>query len=154
GVDLRTLPFPDSVQGVVASRIDRLEPSLQLTLKVASVIGRVFAYRTLHDVYPLRDERTRLPDNLTTLERMNLTPQEVNGASSAYVFRHALLQETVYQSLLFAQRRQLHRFVADWYEQTHGAELGPFAAVLAYHWGRAGCDRKAVEYLEMAGDQS
>src|SRR5262249_21171709 len=69
GGDLRTVPFPDSVQGVVASRVDRLEPSLQLTLKVASVIGRVFAFRTLHDVYPLTAERDRLPDNLTTLGR-------------------------------------------------------------------------------------
>jgi tetratricopeptide (TPR) repeat protein len=85
---------------------------------------------------------------------MNLTPQEVKGASLAYVFRHALLQETVYHSLLFAQRRQLHRFVAEWYEQTQGPDLEPFAAVLAYHWGRAACDRKAIEYLEIAGDQS
>ena len=54
--DLRALDVPDSVHGVVAARIDGLAPSEQLTLKVASVIGRLFRVGILTDVHPLEDE--------------------------------------------------------------------------------------------------
>src|SRR5207248_7019245 len=65
--DLGDVAFPDTVQGVVTSRIDRLGPAEQLTLKVASVIGRVFPLRILRDLYPIEEDRASLPTHLHRL---------------------------------------------------------------------------------------
>ena len=63
---LGAVDFPDSVQGVVAGRIGRLTPLEQLSLKIASVIGRSFAHRTLLDVYPVPDDRPRTPGSIAS----------------------------------------------------------------------------------------
>ena len=73
---LRSLHFPHTVQGVITSRIDRLTPQLQLTLKVASVIGRVFSHRTLTDIHPVVEDRRHLGSCLEALAQLDLTPLE------------------------------------------------------------------------------
>ena len=152
--DLNNTTFPDNVKGVITSRLDRLPPPQQLALKVASVIGRVFPFRILRDVFPLASEKERLADHLTTLERLNLTPLETPKPNLAYLFQHVLTQEAAYGLMLFAQRRELHRVVAEWYEHTYGANLDPYYPLLAHHWCRAEVETKAVEYLEKAGEQA
>ncbi|HET9224643.1 MAG TPA: AAA family ATPase, partial [Roseiflexaceae bacterium] len=118
--DLAALSFPETVQGAIISRIDRLTPTQQLTLKVASVIGRIFPVRTLHAVYPVATDVMRLGDDLTALARLDITPQEAPEPELTYIFKHAITQEVVYDLMLFSQRRQLHRSVAEWYESTFG----------------------------------
>jgi class 3 adenylate cyclase/tetratricopeptide (TPR) repeat protein len=120
--DLAALSFPETVQGAIISRIDRLTPTQQLTLKVASVIGRVFPVRTLQAVYPVATDVMRLGEDLTALARLDITPQEAPEPELTYIFKHAITQDVVYNLMLFAQRRQLHRSVAEWYEETFGAE--------------------------------
>ncbi|HEX2326761.1 MAG TPA: AAA family ATPase, partial [Chloroflexota bacterium] len=117
GADLAAVALPDTVQGVVTSRIDQLPPALQLTLKVASVIGREFPHRILHDVFPLPEAREHLADHLATLQRLDLTPLATPGSGVAYTFKHAITQQVAYDLLLFAQRQALHRAVAEWYER-------------------------------------
>ena len=151
GIDLASIDLPDSVQGVITSRIDRLTPTQQLTLKSASVIGRVFPYRILHDVYPIEEERSFLPDSLDTLARMDLTPLDEDEPELSYLFKHVITQDVVYQQMLFAQRRQLHRSVAQWYEEA-SKDLVPLAPLLAHHWSQAQNWSKAIDYLEMAGE--
>jgi len=151
GIDLMSIDLPDSVQGVITSRIDRLTPTQQLTLKSASVIGRVFPYRILHDVYPIEDERPGLRESLDILARMDLTPLDESEAELSYLFKHVITQDVVYGQMLFAQRRQLHRSVAQWYEQSV-PDLAPHAALLAHHWSQAENWPKAVDYLEKAGE--
>jgi tetratricopeptide (TPR) repeat protein len=70
-----------------------------------------------------------------------------------FIFKHALVQEASYASLLKADRKTLHRVVAEIVEETHPNRLTEFAGTLAYHYAAAGDDRKAVEYLLMAGEQ-
>src|SRR5213078_3462012 len=106
--DLRELPLPDTVQGVVTSRIDRLRPAEQLTLKVASVIGRVFSLDILHDLYPIEDDRASLPAHLQTLKRLDLTRLETPEPNLAYIFKHTITHEVVYNLMLVAQRQELH----------------------------------------------
>ncbi|MEA3208312.1 MAG: hypothetical protein QOE70_1369 [Chthoniobacter sp.] len=154
GVDLKTVHFPDSVQGVITGRMDRLPPSEQLTLKVASVIGRIFALRILRDIYPIEPERAQLPAYLQTLERLDLTPLETPDPDLAYIFKHVITQEVAYNLMLFAQRRQLHRAVAEWYERTEPRDLAPFYPLLAHHWQHAENGPKALTYLEKAGEQA
>ena len=69
----------------------------------------------------------------------------------AYIFKHATTQEATYNLMLFAQRRQLHRAVAEWYERHECADLSPYYSLLAHHWSRAEQWSKAMEYLEQAG---
>ncbi len=153
GVDLHAVTFPDTIQGVITSRIDRLVPSEQLALKVASVIGRIFAYRTLSDIYPLAADKTYLRDYLSKLHRLDLTPLDTPEPNLAYMFKHVITQEVAYNLMLFGQRRDLHRSVAEWYERVYQDDLAPHSPVLAYHWDKAGQEDKVIRYSEIAGEQ-
>src|SRR5262249_40876741 len=162
--------------GAIISRVDRLTPTQHLTLKAASVIGRAFLVRTLRAVYPVATDGARLQDDLTALARLDITPLEAPEPDLTYSFKHAITQDVVYNLMLFAQRRQLHRAVAEWYETTFGSfefsvlsaelmqgptqrselktqssKLAPYYPLLAHHWGKAGVAVKAIDYLEKSG---
>ncbi len=154
GNDLSTLHLPDTVEGVIASRIDRLTPSQQLTLKVASVIGRVFAYHLLRDIHPLEADKANLADYLATLQQLDITSVESPEPDLAYIFKHAITREVTYNLMLFAQRRDLHRAIAEWYERNSADDLSAFYPLLAYHWGKAEVTAKTLDYLEKAGQQA
>jgi len=152
--DLQALDFPDTIEGVITSRIDRLQPQQQLTLKVASVIGRVFAFHILHDIHPIDADKLQLRDYLNVLERLDITPLETPAPQLSYIFKHIITQEVAYNLMAFAQRRQLHRTAAGWYEATYAQGLEAFYPLLAHHWSQAEAPDKAVDYLEKAGEQA
>ncbi len=152
--DLRTLRFPDTVQGVIAGRIDRLTPHEQLVLKVASVIGRVFPFCILHDIHPVEADRPCLTDHLSRLEQLDITPLETPEPDLAYIFKHIITQEVAYNLMLFAHRQLLHRTIAEWYERVYVDDLSPYYPLLTHHWSIAGDATKAIDYLEKAGDQA
>ncbi len=154
GVTLSAVSFPDSVQGVITSRLDRLPPAQQLALKVASVIGRVFAFRLLRDIYPIEPGKDDLAACVGRLQTLDLTLSEAPEPEPAYIFKHVITQEVAYNLMLFAQRRQLHRAVAEWYERSRADDLTPFYSLLAHHWTRADDREKALEYLGKAGEQT
>jgi tetratricopeptide (TPR) repeat protein len=152
--DLSAVNLPDTVQGVITSRIDRLPPPQQLTLKAASVIGRTFAFPALRSIYPVDADRDQLPDHLQALERLDLTNLETSDPHVTYTFKHIITRDVAYNLMLYAQRQQLHRAVAEWYEATYPDELSLFYELLAYHWRIADVPAKALHYLERAGDQA
>ncbi|HRQ25084.1 MAG TPA: hypothetical protein PLF42_16780, partial [Anaerolineales bacterium] len=152
--DLRTLNFPDTVQGVVRSRIDRLPPSHQLALKAASVIGRIFALRAVHEIYPLDSEKPLVGDYFEYLRRLDFTPLNSEIPDLTYLFKHVITQEVAYNLMTFSQRQAFHQAVATWYEQAFADDLSPYYGVLAHHWTNAKNPRKAVEYLDKAGEQA
>ncbi len=154
GVDFKTVTVPDTVEGVITSRIDRLAPSQQLTLKVASVIGRVFAFRLLRDVHPLEADKPHLADYLSALERLDLTPLDTPDPDLTYIFKHIITQEVAYNLMTFAQRRELHHAVGKWYEYTYASDLSSHYPILAYHWSKTDERTKAILYLEKAGEQA
>lgn len=155
GVDLDAVVLPESIEGVITSRIDRLSPDEQLALKVASVIGREFDLRLLRDVHPVPEARDALPEILAALEQREIVSIDASAPDVAYSFRHAIVVDAVYGLMLFAQRRQLHRAVAESYERA-GAQPGalPAYGLLAHHWVRSGDEPRALEYLEKAGGQA
>jgi tetratricopeptide (TPR) repeat protein len=160
--DLHLLNFPDTLQGVIISRIDRLTPPQQLTLKVASVIGRIFAFRVLHEIHPLEADKRHLPVDLDILERLDLTLLDSPEPELAYIFKHVITQEVVYNLMAYALRRQLHQVVAEWYEQAHAGELTPFYPLLAHHWRQVVAKphpephllAKAIDYSRQAARQA
>lgn len=130
---------PDTVQGVVASRIDQLEARQQLLLKVASVIGRTFDVEPVRDLFPASDERPRIVDDLVALEARGLI-EATTPDRRTFAFGHAIIRDVAYESMLHAQRRELHRAAAGWLEERateHPAALEP---ILAHHWLQAAGD--------------
>ncbi len=160
--ELSALSLPDTLQGIVTSRIDRLPPSEKLALKVASVIGREFLVRALEAIYPIEADKPNLNHYLNTLRQLSFTALASMEPDMAYLFKHAITHEVTYGLMLYSQRRQLHRDLAQWLENTHADDLAPYYPLLAYHYLRAAAaeelDRelapKAVEYLEKAAGQS
>ena len=163
-MNFEELTIPDTLQAAITNRIDSLNPSQQLTLKVASVIGRIFAFRVLQAVHPIESDKPSLHDYMDTLTRLSLTLVESEAPDLAYIFKHAVTQEVAYNLMLFSQRRKLHQAVAEWIEQSNQKNIESFYALLAYHWAQAAetpdmarnthAISKAVEYLEKAGEQA
>lgn len=163
-MDFDNLTLPDTLQAAITNRIDSLDPSQQLTLKVASVIGRIFAFRVLQAVHPIEADRASLPNYMESLTRLSLTLVESETPDLAYIFKHAVTQEVAYNLMLYSQRRQLHQAVAEWIEQNHSDNLESYFTLLAHHWSQAAempdaarnerAIKKAVDYLEKAGDQA
>jgi tetratricopeptide (TPR) repeat protein len=152
--ELEAIRFPDTVQGVISGRIDRLSPAEQLALKVASVIGRLFAVRIVRAIHPVPTEGRGLADAFGALERHDFVRCDAPEPELAYLFNHVLTQETAYSLLLFAQRQQLHQAIAEWYEQWHADDIGTYSPLLAHHWSRAEVAPRALDYLEKAGVQA
>lgn len=157
--NLDSVSIPGNLEAAITSRIDSLDPSQQLTLKVASVIGRLFAFRVLEAIHPIETDKPALNQHLDTLTRMSLTLIESSASDLSYLFKHAITQEVAYNLMLFSQRRQLHQAVAEWYEKAFAKDLAAFYPILAHHWliasETAPEDRtaqKAIEYLEKAGE--
>ncbi|GMV38501.1 MAG: hypothetical protein AMXMBFR64_02170 [Myxococcales bacterium] len=147
------LAVPDTVQGTVLARIDRLEPRAQLLVKVASVIGRRFGGAVLDRVYPVRQDCPQLPHSLAELERVALT-QRATDPEPAWLYKHEITREVAYGLLLYSQRRQLHRDVAVALEASSPADLPAVYARLAWHWARAEDPDRTLHYLELAGDEA
>ena len=137
-----------------AMAIDRLAPGPQLMLKTASVIGHVFAHATLHDVCPDENERNNLVSHLGHLVAQNLIAPARDQGDDVYAFVDADTQAAAYGLLLFAQRRQLHRAIAEWHERAHADDLAPHFALLARHWRAADEPARAIHYLEKAGERA
>jgi class 3 adenylate cyclase/tetratricopeptide (TPR) repeat protein len=151
---LHTLDFPETIQGVILSRVDRLTQRQQLALKVASVIGFAFGFPILHAVYPIEEERATLPRHLRWFEQLGIISRVASEPEQTYTFTHRIMQEVIYHTLLFAQRRDLHRTVAEWYEQNHPDDLEQYSELLAHHWSKAGEQAKAIAYSVRAGVQA
>jgi tetratricopeptide (TPR) repeat protein len=158
--DLSRLNFPTTIEGVITSRIDRLSPQQQLVIKVSSVIGRLFAFNALQAIHPATATPANLRHHLGDLDRLDITQLQTPEPNLVYVFKHIITQEVAYNLLLFSQRRQLHRQVAEWYEHTHSNDLDDISPLLAYHWLNtldvgnldSALAVKALHYGEVAGD--
>ena len=146
-----TITIPDTIQGVIMARIDRLDDELKQILRTASVIGRAFLYRLLKEVTEAVKELDRHLDTLTTTE---LIREKQKVPELEYIFKHALVQESTYESILLKKRHELHRRVASAIETLFSERLDEFASVLAYHYAKAESWEKAQEYLFKAGDQA
>lgn len=149
-------PVAQTFHSAINSRIDQARPAEQLTLKVASVIGPVFGVTWLRAIYPIQAEQPRLEAYLAALEQHGLVVRRTaeDGAELSYKFSDGLTRDAAYSRLLFAQRRQLHRAAAEWYERTNAADLAPHYALLAHHWSKAEDRDKSIYYLEQAGNDA
>jgi class 3 adenylate cyclase/tetratricopeptide (TPR) repeat protein len=144
--------WPDTLHGAITGTIDRLEPPAQLAIKVAGVIGRRFSYQALHDNYPYTERRPQVRDYMAAGLRANLVEVALPEAPITYAFRHVITQQVAYNLLLFRQRRELHRSIAQWFESNQDFHVEARSAVLAHHWERAGATAEALRYAAQAAE--
>ncbi|MHB8868968.1 MAG: AAA family ATPase [Thermoleophilia bacterium] len=145
------ISIPGTVQGVILARIDRLDEDLKQVLLLASVIGRSFFYRVLDSIAEADRDLGRA---LTDLEARELVRERTRDPELEYIFKHALVQETTYESILLQRRRELHRRVASAIEELFADRPEEFYGLLAYHYSRAEDWEKAQQFLFKAGDQA
>ncbi len=141
--------LPDSLHGLLLARIDQLDTRSRSLLLVASVIGQRFPLSILRVIHP--DEPQTLLHQLRVLDAQEFTVLEREFPEQVYLFRHALVQEVAYQSLLYARRRELHRRIGEYLEKRHAADLSSYYGLLAHHFRLSDCQDKAVTYLLLAG---
>ncbi len=151
--DIGDLDVPETIEGLLVSRIDMLGPDLRRAGRVASVIGRRFTARLFDQVYGTRseEERSSLHPHLAGLESHGMVQLEEIDPDLEFSFRHALIHDVMYRGLLRKERRQLHGEVAAAIEKVHADRVEELAPSLARHYAEAGVPDKAVRYFFSAG---
>jgi class 3 adenylate cyclase/tetratricopeptide (TPR) repeat protein len=141
--------LPDSLNGLLLTRIDRLDEHTRNVLRVASVIGQRIPFGVLHAIQNI--DRVALLRQLTHLDEQEITMLERLEPERVHMFRHALLQEVAYQSMLYSRRRELHGRIGEYLEQRYSDDLDDYYGLLAHHYRLSNRRDKAIHYLLKAG---
>jgi len=148
---IEELDVPGSLQGLLVSRIDDLDPAARSIAAVAAVIGREFETDILGAVAG-DDQRAGIRSALSDLEAHGVVKLVATTPTIAYRFRHALLHDVVYSSILRRRRRDLHREVARAIESKHPDRLEELSPVLARHYTEAGDWEHALSQTVVAAE--
>ncbi|MBN1887985.1 MAG: AAA family ATPase [Thermoflexales bacterium] len=155
GVELAQIDIPTTLQGVILARLDRLEDETKLVLQMAAVIGRIFWYRVLDYILAIEQRMQHvLGTHLTRLEQVELIRETRQHPDLEYIFKHILIQDAAYHSVLKEQRQRFHQRVAEALEFIFADSLEEQYGLLAHHYQAAGQVELAVRYLQLAGDHA
>jgi class 3 adenylate cyclase/tetratricopeptide (TPR) repeat protein len=146
---IESVAVPDTLQGLLMSRLDRLPPKTKWLAQQASVIGRIFLYRVL---LHMAERKTGVDNDLNYMETNELIRERTRHPELEYMFSHALTQETAYQSLLASRRKELHCKTARVIEELFCDRIAEFSTVIGEHFLRGEAWERASEYLIRAGD--
>lgn len=142
------IQVPDTIEGIIAARMDRLEDDIKRTMQVASVIGRDFAFRILEAITEMRQG---LKSYLLNLQGLEFIYEKSLFPELEYVFKHALTREVAYNSLLQQRRKEIHEKIGRAIEALYPERLEEFYEILAYHFDQGQVWDKAVNYRVRAG---
>jgi len=145
------IQVPETIQGIIAARMDRLEDNLKRTMQIASVIGRDFAFRILQAITEMHEG---LKPYLLNLQGLEFICEKRLFPELEYIFKHALTQEVAYNSLLLKRRKEIHAKIGGAIEAIYPERLEESYEVLAYHYGHSANTDKAVEYLDLANQKA
>jgi predicted ATPase len=140
------------VQGVLTARMDRLPAEEKALLQTLAVIGREFAASLLRKV--VTQSEADLHRLLARLQAAEFIYEQPAFPDVEYIFKHALTQEVAYNSLLIERRKVLHERTAQAMEDVYRHRLEDHYSELAYHYSRSSNTQKAVDYLQLAGQQA
>lgn len=144
--DSAKISLPNTLRGVLSARIDRLPETSRHVLQNAAVIGRLFDVRVLK---PLTRLNGGLEAQIQYLREVSL----IEALQNEYAFRHVLIQEATYESILIKKRAELHRKIGEIMENLYTSRVEEFAPLLAYHFYSAG-DERSLKYDIIAGEKS
>jgi predicted ATPase len=145
------LAIPSTLQDSLMARLDRLAPVREIA-QVAAVLGREFSYELLHAVFAA-DEET-LQQGLHQLVEAELIYQRGLPPQATYLFKHALIQDAAYQSLLKSKRQQFHQQIAQVLEERFVETKETQPELLAHHYSEAGISPQAIPYWQRAGQRA
>ena len=148
---LADLQIPSTLQDSLMSRLDRA-PTLREVAQMGSVLGREFAYEMLNAAIGL--EETVVRSGLDQLVEDELLYQRGRGERSRYIFKHALIQDAAYQSLLNRTRQQYHHTVAKLLEEQFPELAQPQPGLVAHHFAEACAWEQAAIYWQHATTQA
>ena len=142
---------PTTIQASLLARLDRLGTAKQLA-QIGSVIGRDFERSLLAAVSPMSE--IELEEGLTRLVASELVFQRGDAPDVGYTFKHALVQDTAYESLLKSRRRQIHGEIATALRRLYPTLELNQPELLAHHYNQAGLSELAIDYWERAGNRA
>jgi len=150
--DLKAGNFlPGSIHDVLGARIDSLSQPAKRTMQAAAVLGREVSRRLLEAV---SDQPEALDEDMNELTSREFLYERAGSAERVYVFKHALIQEVAYATLLEQRRALLHGRAAQKLEGLYDRRTDEVVELLAHHFGRSGDIEKAVDYAILAGEKA
>jgi tetratricopeptide (TPR) repeat protein len=149
---LAQMRLPPTVQGVLASRIDRLPAEHKELIQTLAVMGRESPLALISRVTSQSD--AELEPRLSALQAGEFIYEQPAAAGVQYTFKHALTQEVAYNSLLIERRKLLHERAATTIQSLHADRLDDHLGELAHHYSCSANTRKAVHFLGRAGRQA
>jgi class 3 adenylate cyclase/tetratricopeptide (TPR) repeat protein len=147
--DRAELPLPETVQGIIAARLDGLPPEEKTLLEDAAVLGKVFWTGALHALDGW--DASALDELLYALARKDFVRRERRssvGGEKEYAFRHVLVSDVAYGLIPRSGRAEKHRRAAEWIESLSADRVEDYAEMLAHHYSRA------LEFARAAGQES
>jgi len=157
---LAEVRVPPTLTGVLEARLDSLPPEEKVLLQRAAVVGRLFWDAALVELKAEgggeldREDITPLLDAVRERELIYRRERSAFARSNEYIFKHALLRDVTYETVLLKLRRIYHGQVARWLEAAAGKRISEYLGLIAGHYELAGEMEKAVDYLLQAGDQA
>src|SRR5262245_7192747 len=148
---LRPVAIPDTLQGALMARLDQL-PAAKEVAQLGAVLGRAFTYDLVQSIATQDDDT--LQAGLGQLVAAELLYQRGRPPRSRYVFKHALIQDAAYASLLKSTRQQVHRRIAQVLEAKFPEMVATQPELLAHHLTEAGHAAQAVGYWHRAGERA
>ncbi len=150
---LEAVTVPDTLQGLLMTRLDRLDESPRHTVQVASVIGHRIPLDVL--LHATAEEGARLNDSLTDLQQHDILREAQRHPDLAYAFRHPLMQSVSYESLLARVRRAYHEVISAYLEtQLVPGREAELYSLIAYHAFAGQVWERALRYLVLAGQHA
>jgi class 3 adenylate cyclase len=145
--------LPTTIRAIVSARLDALPPGERTVLLDAAVVGKVFWTGALERMSSGQLDLAELLDSLEGRDLIRREPVSRLRGDQQFSFKHDLIRDAAYATLPRPQRRKRHAEVAAFLEETTSETLAA-ASALAQHWREAGEDRRAADYLVIAGDQA
>ena len=146
---LPPLAIPSTLQDSLMARLDRLAPVRELA-QIGAAIGREFSHEVIAALSPTAEET--LQAGLQQLVNTELVYRRGLGSQATYIFKHALIQDTAYQSLLKSKRQQYHQQIARVLEERFAETVVTQPELVAHHYTEAGLMAQALPYWQRAGE--
>jgi predicted ATPase len=148
--DVQIVNIPAGIQDVIMARVDSLTEEAKGLIQASAVVGREFSYQLIKSMTDLAEQQ--LLSHLSALKDLELIYERGIYPESDYVFKHALTQEAVYQSLMKRTRQKYHQRIAQVLSEHFPTMAETQPALLAHHFTEAGLVEPAIYYLQKAGD--
>ena len=148
---LPALAIPTTLRDSLLARLDRLAPIREIA-QIGACIGREFSYELLAAVSPLKG--TALDEALEQLTKTGLVSRRGMPPDAIYIFKHALVQDAAYDSLLKSKRAQLHTQIAQVLKKDFSDTVANEPELLAHHFTQAGLMKQAIGYWHLAGKRA